>query len=533
MPGTTSPTGLSDIRRAVARHKIRSVLTFLVVLIVAVAASFLVPKAFHSESKLLVRLGKENATLDPTVTMSQDTVVAVPASRDNELNSVAEVLKSRNIAEKVVDVLGAEFILAKAPKLGGSESSSEQTKLQQVVDRFASVLARGKALLKQLDGSPTIGSRDLAISELLSQYTVTPGRRSDVLQIDCKGPTPQWAQKVLTTLVDVYVDEYIQLNRPNRHLDFFTAQADRTKRELLVKQEELRDLKTMTEMVAVPEQRVTLSGRVNRLQEDFLQWDTACKAAQSRIDALQKELAELPAEEIETATSGIGNEGSDLMRSQLYQLEVKKEEAAAKYTSDHPALKAIDDQLRTSRALASSQDATRTHVVKGRNRLYQETQLALLQEQPIMASAIAKREAAREQLVALHADLKKFNEYDLQIAGLEREVELRQTAYRKYASGMEQTKIDQALITQRISNIGIAEPATFEPEAVFPRKSYFMAAGVLAGILASVVVALWADARDHSLRSPEDVERRLGLEVLGTIPRFSSRHSVAGNGGRR
>ncbi len=533
MPGTKSPTGLSDLRKAVVRHKKKSAFVFLVVLTFAVAASFLVPKAFHSESKLLVRLGKENATLDPTVTMSQDTVVAVPASRDNELNSVAEVLKSRNIAEKVVDVLGVDFILDKQPKSAGSETPSERTTVRQVADQFALLVARGKALLKKLDGTPTIEPRDLAISELLLQYTVTPGRRSDVLQIDCKGPTPKWAQKVLTALVDVYVDEYIRLNRPNRNMDFFTAQADRAKRELLVKQEELRDLKTMTEIVAVPEQRVTLSGRVNRLQEDILQWDTACKASRSRIDALQKELAELPVEEVETATSGIGNEGSDLMRSQLYQLEVKKEEAAAKYTGDHPALKAIDDQLRTSRALVGSRDATRTHVVKGRNRLYQETQLALLQEQPIMASAIAKREAAREQLVALHIDLKKFNEYDLQIAGLEREVELRQTAYRKYASGMEQTKIDQALITQRISNIGIAEPATFEPEAVFPRKSYFLAAGVLAGVLASVLVALWADARDHSLRTPEDVERRLGLEVLGTIPRFSSRHSVAGNGGRR
>ena len=82
MADRISTPGLSDLWRAVARHKKKSFATFLLVVFIAGAAAILAPKSYHSEGLLLVRLGKENATLDPTVTMGQDPVVAVPASRD-------------------------------------------------------------------------------------------------------------------------------------------------------------------------------------------------------------------------------------------------------------------------------------------------------------------------------------------------------------------------------------------------------------------------------------------------------------------
>ena len=75
----------------------------------------------------------------------------------------------------------------------------------------------------------------------------------------------------------------------------------------------------------------------------------------------------------------------------------------------------------------------------------------------------------------------------------------------------------------------MAQPATYEPEAVFPKKAMFLAVGVLCGLAAAMAVACWAEGRDHSFREPEDIERRLGVTVLGTIPHFAVRtFAVAG-----
>ena len=58
---------------------------------------------------------------------------------------------------------------------------------------------------------------------------------------------------------------------------------------------------------------------------------------------------------------------------------------------------------------------------------------------------------------------------------------------------------------------------------------YSLALGALLGLVGAVGMACWVESRDHSFRTPEDIEQRLGVEVLGSIPRVA-RPQAAGNG---
>ncbi len=185
--------------------------------------------------------------------------------------------------------------------------------------------------------------------------------------------------------MEVYQAEHMRLNRPRRSVEFFAEQTDRARRELVAKQEALRDLKTTSGVFSPADQRLNFAARLSRLEEERLQTEAAAKAAETRVETLRKQLSALPAEQVESVTTGFGNEATDQMRGQLYQLEIRQEEAAAKYTNAHPAKQAIDEQVRASRTVADSQEPLRTHVAKGQNRLYQETEAALLQEQALLA----------------------------------------------------------------------------------------------------------------------------------------------------
>lgn len=77
------------------------------------AATVYTPRTYRSQTKLFLRLGRENATLDATATLGQNPVVALPPTRDNEINSVLEILKSRVLLEKVADRVGPAVILGK------------------------------------------------------------------------------------------------------------------------------------------------------------------------------------------------------------------------------------------------------------------------------------------------------------------------------------------------------------------------------------------------------------------------------------
>ena len=83
------------VGRAVFRHKFAVAGFFLGVLALVAIATVLMPRTYRSQTKLFLRLGRENATLDPTATLGQNPVVALPATRENEINSILEILKSR------------------------------------------------------------------------------------------------------------------------------------------------------------------------------------------------------------------------------------------------------------------------------------------------------------------------------------------------------------------------------------------------------------------------------------------------------
>jgi polysaccharide biosynthesis transport protein len=77
----------------------------------------------------------------------------------------------------------------------------------------------------------------------------------------------------------------------------------------------------------------------------------------------------------------------------------------------------------------------------------------------------------------------------------------------------------------------VAQPASYEPKPVRPQKPLVLGMGFLAALLGAAGISLLAEQRDRALRDAEDVEERLSLPVLGTLPRLPERQlSLSGNG---
>ena len=63
---------------------------------------------YESEAKLLIKIGRENVSLDPSVS---GPIVGMQQSRENEVKSELAILTSRYLAERVVETVGAEALL--------------------------------------------------------------------------------------------------------------------------------------------------------------------------------------------------------------------------------------------------------------------------------------------------------------------------------------------------------------------------------------------------------------------------------------
>jgi uncharacterized protein involved in exopolysaccharide biosynthesis len=132
----------------------------------------------------------------------------------------------------------------------------------------------------------------------------------------------------------------------------------------------------------------------------------------------------------------------------------------------------------------------------------------------------ARKAKLAEQQLLLKSELRKLNEQEAHVNQLQRELDLLAANYKTYSESLEQSRVDQALKTEGITNVSIVQPASFEPKPARPRKGRTLMLAWLIGLVGGVAVALLSEHVDQSLRFGDDVERHLRLPLLESIPKL-------------
>ena len=109
-PEFSSPPSSRGFVAVLLAHKWKALAFLFLVTLTAAAATWLSPDIYRSEARLMLRLGRENAILDPTAAGGQ--TVAISQTRRDELNSELEIFRNREAVERIVDALTPEAILA-------------------------------------------------------------------------------------------------------------------------------------------------------------------------------------------------------------------------------------------------------------------------------------------------------------------------------------------------------------------------------------------------------------------------------------
>lgn len=478
------------------RHKGKMAAFFLVVMTGVALFLMLSPRTFRSQAKLLVRLGRENVTLDPTTTFGQGPVIAVPASRETDLHSIVESIRSWTILEKVVAALGPDVILGKKPYVVDNAEAQDAPPMPARLPEAAA----GK---RPEDSAPSLGSEVLTTAQKAERYQavlrlgrkliIEPAKKSNVLVLSYEAASPELAQAVVTKLVDYYLDQHLLLHRtPGAH-QFFTEQVTRLRAQLAKAEQELRNLKGETGLVALEGQRQLLVARVAKLEEELFQTTSAEASTAAEVRLLQDRLKSLNKTQPTAVAKGVPNKVAESLREQLYALQLKEQEMRGKVADQHPDLLLLHKQILAAKDYLQAEPMTLEQVTDGPNRVYEEVQIALFKQEPALAALQAKRKGIETQLVQERLALKKLNDNGLLLTQLQREVDLHETLYKKYAENLEQAQIDQALRLERITNLGIVQPATHEYKPVRPQTLLTLALGLVAALAGSVALAVTAD----------------------------------------
>jgi uncharacterized protein involved in exopolysaccharide biosynthesis len=442
------------------------VLFFLAAMAGAAGVTVWIPRTYQSEAKLMVRLGRENTT-----------------SRENEPNSVLEILSSRNLIEKVADSLGPEAILSGAAP--------------------APLPERGGASLEDPEPPKQIDDRYRALAALQKAFKFEAVKNSNVVTVSCEAMSPATAQAAVSRLIDFALDRHMALQRTPGAYRFLAEQEGRLTREVQKTEQELLALKNQTGITTPENQRLILANRLGRIEDELLQTAAAQAAAQAEVQALEKQLEGMPKTQVTATTRGVPNQGADLMRGQFYALQVRAQEALARHPEGHPEVRSLRNQTAAAKQLLDQEEPTREQVTTGPNRIYENLQQSLVRQRTQLATLRGRRAALLEQREAERVVLKGFTADEMQVNRLQRRFDLEVSQHRKYAENLEQARIDQALQTERISNISVVQPASYDVGPLRPRWSVNLGFGLLLALTGSIGIALLAEQWRTAAADPE------------------------------
>jgi succinoglycan biosynthesis transport protein ExoP len=246
--------------------------------------------------------------------------------------------------------------------------------------------------------------------------------------------------------------------------------------------------------------------------------------------------------------------------SALTHTRTRREELSARNAELSKVLEDNPDKLPASELLASSylqslrlqyQDA-----VKERDALRAEGKL---DNHPSMKRALERVTDTKSALLAEVKNIKDAVEKDLAIVTREEagerklfedsrkqavDLNMKEIEYHRLDRAREQNeKLFQALLSRmkeadvarmmRVNNIRVVDTASEPKGAIRPRTMVNLGIGVLAGLLLGIALGWGREQLDNSLKTPDDLEQRLGVTFLGLLPEMGEDGEQKGGRKRR
>ncbi|WP_254512673.1 GumC family protein [Anatilimnocola floriformis] len=467
--------------RIANRMKWPMLVVWLVVVVVGYIGLKFTPSVFRSEGKLLVRLGRENVSVDPTANLGNGQITAVPVTRELELNTVVETLRGRSLLERVVDEVGPETILR---------------------DQFH----WSEAILPQ-----RLSPRERALAKLTKMIDVAVVRKSSMVKVACDARDAKLARRCATLFIDSFLSHHRQLNRNPAAHGFFAEQTRVALESLKGAEEKYLQFKNETDVVSIEEQKRLLLGTCDQLSREVQTARTEYGEAQAAIEGLRKHLKSIPERHATVTTRGLSNQAADSIRDQLYTLQLREQELSSKFTDNDIRLQQVREQIKSAEKIYRSEARDRSTTEEGRSRAYEEAEILLVNRETA-ARALTARIASREpQLAAAQARLQTLNNAESQHERLVREVDIQRETYLRYAQSLEQARIDELLATQRITNISIADEPSLNNKSVFPNRPVIVTVII---ICATFLAAAFGMAWDQISPPPQ---RQASFDSLSSV----------------
>lgn len=479
-----------------------NILVFFVSTVISVGIfTYLSAEVYRSDSQVFLKLGRESLAVDPSVV---GPTARVYSNRESELNSEVATLKSQILAENVVKKVGPNVILNR------TENDSSHNRIPGFLGSFKFFLTDSR----QESQEPLL---EIATSKILNNLIVETEKDSHIINISYQAETPKMANKILTVLLDQYLDRHIEMHQAQAPPEFFMKKSESLRATLFEKEELLKKFQEQNLISSMDSQKKELLEQISVLQAETDEVVSLIGASRAKIASINNSLlGQSPNREI-TRVVGRPNRAVETIKTQLLELRSQEVDLAAHYPDTDRGLIDLREKIKLTEDQLSKESETLTEITQGIDTNYQALKLGLANEKAQLQSLIARHKVLEDLLESRNKSLLKLSSHETKLNSLQRETDIAQKEYHQYRESLQRAQISAELDSGRISNISIVQPPTMSVVPIKPNKKLNILLGILFGLIGGLVFAFLRDHLDDNIKDREDVEEKLGLPVLASI----------------
>jgi len=387
-----------------------------------------------------------------------------------------ELLQSRGLAERVVKSLD----LMEDPKFNPGAGSGRDSA-----------------------GGPTAEDDEAVLGSLANQIrgglSVAPVRSTQLVQISFRSSSPEFAAKAANGFAESFIDMGVEdrFATAGKASSFLGTQIETLKQEIHDKDIQLQAFSRRSDIVTLePGSNSTLQ-RLEALNTQLLD----AKRERIQKEAQYHEAMTGPRESIaDGLMTGVVSD----QKGQLLKLEREYDARLKTYKPDHPDMVAFRADIEKTRQHLN--EVIQEQVSKARSSFFSGYQTALRQEQGLEA-----------ELKSLKGEAMDQNSAAVEYTNLKVEIQTRRDLLDELMRKQSETEVAVRLQDTRESNIRIIDKALVPGGPFRPSLRQDATYGLLLGLLAGIAFAVLIEFLDRTLKSPEEIERRLGLATLAVI----------------
>ena len=495
---------LRDIATPLFRHRKLVLLTFCGLVLATGLGIVLMPKDYQAKMKILVKRER----VDTAVTPGRDAAMSNPGSvTEEELNSEVELLKSRDLLEKVVE----------SCKLQESQSGHFWERLFP-------------ASASSDDDNSQINQKKIsqAVLTLENKLQVEPLKKTDLIEVTYDSSDPQLSASVLHALGNLYLEKTVAVHRPPGAFEFFQTESEHYDQELQSAQAQLAKF-DREKGVADPqlEKQIALQ-KLSEFEATFNATQVAINETEKRTRAVEDQLASTPEQSMSTVRSSDNPFLMQQLKTTLLDLELKRTALLEKFEPDYRPVQEVQKEIdQTIETISKAEKSPDREETTDRNPSYEWLRAELTKSNAELASLNARAAATLNVIRQYRERLGVIDVNGAAQDNLLREVKEAEGNDLLYKQKREEARIGDALDRQRIVNVAIAEEATVPAIPAHPHWMLTLLLGTLLAGLVSPGVAFAVDYFDPSLRTPDELRDVLQIPVLAAFPIEKGRRYVS------